>query len=45
MYLVTPTTFDSLTLKTPYPVCHVKSTQCFSRTHRDEFAFTVRTIS
>jgi hypothetical protein len=33
MYFVTAATFDSLTLNTPYPVCHAKSELHFARTH------------
>lgn len=37
--------FDSLTLKTPYPVCQAKSGKCFSRSQRDEFVLPTRAIS
>jgi len=45
MYSVTSNTLDSLTLNTPYPVCHAKFRVCLSRIHRDELVFTTRAIS
>jgi len=45
MYFDTAATFDSLTLNTPYPVCHAKSVFHFWRAHRDEFALITRASS
>jgi hypothetical protein len=45
MYCVTAATFDSLTLKTPYPACQANSVAHFSCTHLDELVLITGAIS